>query len=320
VPMSQAERIIIEDNNAANRVAAVYMQAVNDEVLARGTQLALAQQKFSAFLGLKELPSKFEFYCTLAAAFLPMLSPEVFMAKWLNQSEEAVKRALVLSSALGNKKAQAVELLQGGKELAVKAAEANEKVKGLKENAGKFEEAPGTKQIAQLDAASVAVNQLIDCSRRAFAIWKSATLALQIEFNNRLDHAGRAHSETLENMTTRLLPEPPELTKGELEEVQSLYLYQIIGAWASQNVTLTDVVDDWTSSNSGTGVWHSVHRHGLNDNQEATLMDWFGVGAHRGTIFSKPPIVSLDSQLQAWGAPMSEQVRQHRGSGPGYLN
>jgi hypothetical protein len=318
--MSQAERSIIEDNNAANRVAAAYMQAVNDEVLARGQHLALAEQKFSSFLGLKELPSKFEFYCTLAATFLPILSPELFMAKWLDQSEEAVKRALVLSSALGNKKAQAVQLIQGGKELAAKIGETNEKYKGLKENGTKLDEAPGTRQIAQLDAAGVAVNQLIGCSRRAFEVWKNATLALQLEFNNRLEHAGRAHSETLEKMATRLLPEPPELTEDELQQIQTLYLYQIIAAWASQNLTLTDDVDDWTLSNSGTGIFHAVHRHGLNDNQEETLMNWFGVGARRGTIFSKPPIVSLDSQLQAWGVPMSTRVTRHRGSGPGYLN
>jgi hypothetical protein len=304
--MSTAEKLIIEDNNLANRATAIYMQGVNDEMFARGHHLVIAVTKFSTFLGLKELPKKFDIYLSLAASFLPMVCPELFLAKWLGDSEEAVKRALAVSSALGDKRAKAVNLVQKGKEAATKVAEMNERRKGRAENLAKLEEMPGAKQIAQLDAAEVVVNELIGVSRRAFAVWQDATLAVATEFSKRLDNPQHKTSESLESMAKRLLPLPPALTNDELQQVEKVYLYQIIASWAGANITLDDDVDDWTAD--GGEKQHHVHRHGLNDNQAETLVAWFGVQAPRGKIFNLPPILDVNRQLQVWGAPMSTRT------------
>jgi hypothetical protein len=311
--MADSKDAIHVDKEKARDVTDGYIQIVNAELFARASHLNIATQRFATFLGLKELPSKFKAVLSIAGTLLPMVAPELFMAKWLGQSEEEVKRALVVASALGNKGAKAVNAINKGKEIVAKVAESSEKSTARAEALARIQQDAGVADLKKMDAIEEVANKLIETSNRSYAIWRTTLNVLTLEYQNRLENSAHPSRESLEAMATRLLPLPDRLSKDELLEVETLYLYEIIARWASANVVITDDIDDWTSD--GGNVVHDVHRRGLNDNQEETIMDLFGTGAPRGKIFQMPPVVNLNSQLQAWGVPQTSHTRERHWTG-----
>jgi hypothetical protein len=301
------------DKEMARDVTDGYIQIVNAELFARASHLNIATQRFATFLGLKELPSKFKAVLSIAGTLLPMVAPELFMAKWLQQSEEEVKRALVVASALGNKGARAVNAINKGKEIVGKVVESSEKSTARAEALAKIQQDAGVADLKKMDAIEEVANKLIETSNRSYAIWRMTLSVLTLEYQNRLENSAHPSKESLEAMATRLLPLPDRLSKDELLEAETLYLYEIIARWASANVVITDDIEDWTSD--GGDIVHNIHRRGLNDNQEETIMDLFGTSAPRGRIFQMPPVVNLTSQLQVWGVPQTSNTRVRHWTG-----
>ncbi|MBN9063145.1 MAG: hypothetical protein BGP06_12625 [Rhizobiales bacterium 65-9] len=317
--MTQAQiNAVLSDNQRAQNVAAKYMQAVNGELYARGLIFTNAMQKFAKFLELEAIPPWYTPYLALASIALSVAQPELFLATFLKEKKEAVTLALTISAAAGSKTAKAAQTVQAvrdaaakGKEVAGKVKDVYDGAKGAKEAVGKIadpETAPGADDLRKLDASKGVVTQLIAASRATFKIWSDALDALANEFENRLNDPGKSRSETLEQMASRLLAKPVQLSVSELDEVELLFLYEMIKVYVSNVVTVNIEVEDWTDD--GGARIENVRYDGLNNNQIATIRSLFGSGVKRGNIFRYPAVADMKSTVIGWGSKSSQRVHK----------
>ncbi len=309
--LSTYEVSILADNQTAHDFAGKYIQAVNGEFYARGLKLESATHKFTEFLRLQAVPPWYEKFMNAAFSVLVSLQPELFLVKFLGEKEETVKAALALSSALGNKTAKVIAGVQRVKELGDKAEkikDAIEKAKKVKEAVDRLVEAndaPGAKDIARLDASKAVVDGLIQCSQRAAKIWWDVIQVLDQEFPLRLSDPKHPAKESLLQLAQRLLQPPPPFTTDELQQIENLYLYEMIKAYVKSDVTVS------VRKRATYGSDIDITINNLNNNQQATIVEYFGPKAKRGKLFPNPPVFDIHVQLKVWGAKETIYVDQY---------
>jgi hypothetical protein len=125
--------------------------------------------------------------------------------------------------------------------------------------------------------------------------------AIWTEYKSRIMYAIAGspfpRKEALEKMAERLLPNLNYVENDEADEVKQSYLYEIVKAWARQNVAIVT-----TTFRTG----DSVSIQGLNDTQQSQIMAWFGLGSNKiGGIVPVLPTISF--YLGAWNVPQKKE-------------
>lgn len=324
MPFSPHEQALLSDNQKAHDEAYKFKAAVDAELYARGLEFSVALQKFATFLGLKDTSSSnLGSFVSLAATALTLAQPELFLIKFLGERKEAITLALTIANAAGSKTAkviQGVEKIREGighvQEVGGKVKGVYDKAKDVKENVEKIAEgssgSSGSSDLTKLDAGDAIKRLLVEQSRFAFRIWESALGALNKHFELRLADPAKPQPETLESLAKRLLPPPRNLSEEELKEVQLVYLYEMIRAYAKTRTVSLDW-NDWTSD-GGRKVLFRV-KMDINDNQRDTIKDKFGPNAKRGRIYTYPPVYDVGNALIEWGAKKKEHVAERHWTG-----
>jgi hypothetical protein len=313
--LSQAERDKLTiDHEKAEKAANEYLVRTKAAIDSRMKHLILAMNQFGEFLNLK--PKETTSFWDVAFAVIDLV-PGVRLAKILANQTQAATLALEIAKATGNKfrRAAVVKTVAGAGGKVVKAVNT---VKGVKDKlkdpvenvqkvGGAIKEALQTDEETESlrskhDAQRKAIQALIEDENAAIEAWDTTTDAELEEYANRLaGHKSPNSPPTLVEFVTRVLQPVPKLTDEQLEEVETLYLWEMIGAWARKNtrftVTRTTIYYHNAISVRTMPGGTDTSLTGFNSEQEAEIYRLFGADARRGKIFNKPPILKAAGGL-----------------------
>jgi hypothetical protein len=294
--ISQAERDKLTIEHAiAVKIASEYIQRAKDELDARANYLNLAMHEFNTFLGLK--PEEKTTFWDLAFVLLDMV-PGLRLTKFLGGQLQAATLAVEIAKAAGNTNRVAT-VVKGGATVAREGLKAKEVVDKLKDPVEKIVKVGGVVKTleesqkattsdlrSKYDTQRKAIQALIEDGNLATAAWDKATDAEILEYANRLAGAKSPNSATtLDGYMSRLLTPVPTLTKEQLEEVETRYLWEMIGAWARDEARIVRTY--------GPGPGSTVSVTGINSAQEKEILQLFGYSARRTHIFYQGMVTSV---------------------------
>jgi hypothetical protein len=292
--MSQEEIAIVGDYNLAHDYAQNYMDGCLLQMSARATMIQTATQKFVAFLKLPEKTSSVGAIWDIAFASLSVLVPALGIGRELEESAKAIE----IAAALGDKRAKALKLLVASAEIVKKLNEGKESINKIRETGEKLMDPPeGMKELEKLDASKKSIRDLQNSGYKALALKEAVLSMLNFEEQIRLSDAKTGNPESMLALAKKLVPKVPVLEDEDLDQIELMYLWLMISSYAKANVQIVSTTTSGPFGNYGTGKTIS----GLNDNQEETLIELFGLSAKRSQYFFMPPATDIYVLLSMWG-------------------
>ena len=192
-----------------------------------------------------------------------------------------------------------------------KANKVNEAIAPIREKAEKAfpEEQPeGMKELEKLDVSKKPIQELVDGARQAVKVWDDVLDTLVKEKYNRLRDPKTPSKEPMLALAKRLLPRIQIFTDEELDQIELLYLWQMIGSYVKNNVSVVEHVDQY-------GRGKRVEILGLNNTQQDTICNLFGFQAKRGRYFYTAPVWNIFMVLYMWGVKPVTQTYMKMSSG-----
>lgn len=241
---------------------------------ARYTNLILALQdavmEFNTFLGLPASSNNLSQYWNVAWAALGTVLPMLRISPtWVRLEKTADAELKAANYALQNTSVQ-TRLLTYGSRLHNVADWMN------KENTLASKMRDIEKKKPKADMARTPIKEMMIENNLAHKALEKVVDSIWAEYKARLTYAVASASfprtETLEQMAGRLLPQLQYVEQDEAEQVKRSYLYQIINAWAPQNVAIVTTIYRTGSS--------KPRIEGLTDTQQDQIMAWFGFGSN----------------------------------------
>ncbi len=276
--MSNYEKTLQSDRDATFVITGKYKGAIDLEMFSRCLKLTEAMNDFREFLHLPESSSRLKAWVEAGLAVLTLLQPEVFLVRFLGEEEQAVQSALEAKTTTG----KLLRVAEKSREVAEKGKGGMEKYDQHQEKKEKRSQAPeATGKMAQLDSSKAPVEQMLDSYGKALEILDKANEALHKEYDKRLRAQSGRYNESLTDMAKRLLRIPQPFTAGQLAQLKTLYLWQLCSQWARNSEDVAIV--------GGGNILK-----GVNDTQEDTLLNWFGMYAPRGTLFNQGAFTAHD--------------------------
>lgn len=307
--LTQADRDkLTTDYNRAVKYLSKHLAQTKAAIDARMKYLTLAMTEFNAFLGLK--PAEKTGFWDVAFAVLDLV-PGVRLAKFLTKQTQAATLALEIAKATGNKyrAAAVVKTVAGAGGKVVKAVNTAKDVKDkLKDPVGNIatvggavkervapEEEDAGDLMSKYDTQRKAIQALVEDEKLAIKLWDQSYDAVIAENDVRLTgHTSPGSPATLEEHAVNLLGPVQALSAGELQEVELLYLWEMIWAWARKEAKIRVITTVHVRNHAlGTDVrtgGTTTSLSGFNSEQEAEIYRLFGFAARRGKIFYKPPV------------------------------
>jgi hypothetical protein len=284
------EETLAIDHQKARDHAENYITVIQNQITSRGLILAGAIQEFNEFRNLPASTNLGAAIWDFAFELISKAVPALKIGEFIKKQHEIASVALKAAEAFGQQARRAdkvVKNVTGAAQILGKVAERLNDAKGIKEKGDKVFETP--KSLAE-HASRKPIKELIAELKQAQEMWNTAIKAERAEWENRLaDNPGQWGS--LEDNIKAMLPEPPLLSEKELDEVWTLYLYQMIGIWAGpqKNVKIVE-----TSTDYGYGQFITTRSvDGLNDTQEGQILEWFGPKAPRGRFYLQKPFKDI---------------------------
>jgi len=299
---NQYEIDVDYDFNQAKTYAQTYIVPVLVQINMRGLMITTALQKFVKFTGLPESSSMLSSLWDAAFAVVTMAVPVLRLTALLKESEAAV----ALASALGDRRAQAISVVR-------KAGKVGETVNGAKDTYDKLgkaipEQPEGMTELAKLDASKGPIHELLADANRAVANWGKAMNAIDKEKWIRLSDQTKKPTESMLSMIQKMLPKVTPLTSDDLDQIEELYLWQMISTYVRSNVYIED------TQRQGYSEISSAIK-GLNDTQQDTIVGLFGFGAKRGHYFYKPPMMNIWVALLTWNVQRKQVFIERQWTG-----
>ncbi|HXP86781.1 MAG TPA: hypothetical protein VN841_18765 [Bryobacteraceae bacterium] len=291
---------INKDNDDAKNYINTYLNRVNSELYNRALKLNSAMTELAQFMGLPPGAPPPSFWPAAFAAVVVVL-PELALLKYVEETAKDAKLAITVAKTVQ----EGAENLKKGIEIKEKIDKHLEAGKRLGESLS-TEERPVNPLLSQFSgAAGGPVNQLIQSSNSAEQAWEDATTALHLEYAKRLDHAGAAakpKQALTDWMKGILKPLPRVFTPPELDQLERLYLWYLIGNYVAANAKLVQPYVYSVAAGGGLvrNATPEYTLEGLNDTQQAVILDQFGPAAPRGSVYIMPPINSITQALVLW--------------------
>jgi hypothetical protein len=298
MPLTKEEALAVDHQKARDYVEK-YKEAVTNGFIARLAILTGAIQDFNSF---RDLPPSSDLASAIWDAAFSVLStavPALKLGEFFKKQFEAADVALKAAEAFGQKARRAdkaIKVVSKTAEHGGTAAKYVNEVKGILEKAKAVEKYKGeVEQHASRGPIQTLVKELYEAPK---TWWKVIDLETQ-EWENRL--ADLETKGTLLELVKERLKPPPELDE---EEIRLMYLFEMVLAHCKKEVYWD--VQHWGNNFSAP---REVARklEGINSNQMAQIVDWFGVGTKRGPNFKRPIIFGMDWFVMLW--PVPEKIR-----------
>lgn len=300
--MASNEALIYKDHERAQTYHIGYLADMNGEFYYRGLILTGAMNKYNTFLGLPLGDSRGSAMWDFAFNLLAMAVPLLRIGKFVTDLQKSSSVALAMATLAGKKAkmAKVVNVVAGGASKAGKGADkindAKDKIQKITDPAAKLAPPTPRGEVERLDVSKRIIADLIADSKKATASYKDAIEAELLEFENRLDGMAPSGPGSLDSFIRTALPPVPVTSEEELDQIGTLYLWTMIGQYCVQNV---QIVQTTTISDIHTVGRTQVHSHtttkivGLNNTQQAELVELFGLTKKRGRWFNYPPIQAV---------------------------
>jgi hypothetical protein len=287
---------IAVDHEWAQSYTLSYLSDLQTELAAQANILNLSMNAFNKFLELPETDNRAGAVWDLAFTLLSTAVPALGLVKFVDKMHKASSVAVQIATSAGLKSGVAdvvrlaTKTLQEGAKLANRLNDYKEAAGDVSEAREKLKEPDD--QFAGLDPARKVVYELIDASRKATAAFKGAAAAETLEYTMRI-YGITKPAGSLQDYIQNLLPPVPILTRAELQEIEKLYLWLMIGHHCREHVKMYRTTETFhrhtpRSARETARGKTSISAEGLKKSQEDMILKEFGPTSKRGKWFTGP--------------------------------
>lgn len=292
---------ILADNNAAILYTIKFLGDFVAEMNARGQMLGSAIREFNEFLKLPPKSSVWEGIFNAAFAVISSAIPALRLTPWMQQLETKAGELAAIAKASPPRLVRASTYPPGVVDRVIHVAPKADQIAQLMNSANSsrqslqaaFADRPdGIKALRTLDSSKGPVLAMIKYANRAMEVYGKALDALSLELKNRLHDPTNKPKKSLEALARETLPPLPKLFTGdEVDQLGLQYKWEILKAYASENVAVITYPDDYGNR---------TEIEGLNDTQREQIVDWFGPPVIRGKYFTAPITINIWYALRYW--------------------
>jgi hypothetical protein len=296
LPTDLAATNIAVDHEWAQTYTLSYLSDLQSELVAQANILNLSMNAFNKFLEMPEADNRAGPIWDIAFTVLSTAVPALGLVKFVDKMHKASSVAVQIATSAGLKSGRAEVVQLAAKALQEGAKWAN-RVNDVKEAAGDVSEAyekltsePEGELFEGLDPARKVIYELIDTARKATAAFKGAVAAETLEYTMRI-YGITKPAGSLQDYIKNLLPPIPLMTRAELQEIEKLYLWNMIGHYCKSKVKMyrtTTTVRRHTALSGGESANTSIRADGLKESQQAWILKEFGPTSKRGKWFTGP--------------------------------